>query len=115
MCRASKHQPKGQWIRADKRLAIYLRDEFECVYCGRNLHKAAPQDVTLDHVKAKSKGGENHESNLVTACRSCNCARQDKPVAKFCDQGTRQRIRRQTRRVLTRYRALARDLIAEKK
>ena len=47
---------KGVCIRADLRLAIYLRDSFRCVYCCADLHGAAPSDVTLDHVRCHSDG-----------------------------------------------------------
>ncbi len=108
----SQHQPTGQWIRADKRLAIYLRDRFTCLYCCRDLHDADPRDVTLDHVKPKSSGGNNLETNLVTACRECNCSRQDKPLTRFAGPETRAHIRRNTRRSLKPYRRLAKALIA---
>jgi len=108
----SQHQATGQWIRADKRLAIYLRDRFTCLYCCRDLHDADPTDVTLDHIRCQSDGGSNHESNLVTACRSCNCARQDKPLARFAGPETRAHVRRNTRRNLRPYRKLAKAILA---
>ena len=110
--RAGKHQAAGCWIRAEKRLAIYLRDSFRCVYCCRDLHGAAPSDITLDHIKCQSDGGSNDAANLVTACRSCNCSRQDKPLAKFAGPDTRADIRRLTRRDLKKYVVLAKALIA---
>jgi len=108
----SQHQATGQWIRADKRLAIYLRDRFTCLYCCRDLHDADPADVTLDHLRCQSDGGSNHESNLVTACRACNCARQDKPLARFAGPETRAHVRRNTRRNLRPYRKLAKAIIS---
>lgn len=109
----SPHQPVGRWIRADKRLAIYLRDSFCCLYCGCDLHGADPRDVTLDHLVARVDGGTNDESNLVTACRECNCSRQDKPVSRFASPEARKHIRRNTRRSLRRYRVLARAILAD--
>lgn len=108
----SNHQATGCWIRADKRLAIYLRDNFQCVYCLAKLNDADPRDITLDHLKTKSDGGSNHESNLITACRSCNCARQDKPLARFCGPETRKAIKRNTARKLAPYRKLAKAILA---
>lgn len=102
----------SKWIRKDKRLAIYLRDRFSCAYCGRDLHSAAPFDVTLDHLNAKHKAGNHHETNLVTACRSCNSSRQDKPWRSYATGGAIQRISRLRRRSLKRYRALAKAIIA---
>jgi 5-methylcytosine-specific restriction endonuclease McrA len=108
----SSHQPTGRWIRNEKRLAINLRDRFTCVYCLRDLHGAAASDVTLDHVKAKADGGSNDASNLVTACRACNCARQDKPVSRFASPEAIAHIRRNTRRSLVPYVKLAKAILA---
>jgi len=107
----SPHQPAGQWIRSDKRLAIYLRDDFRCLYCLADLRDADPGDVTLDHVKPKADGGSNSERNLVTACRSCNCARQDTPVTRFAGPEAIKHIRRNTRRSLKRYRKMAKAIL----
>ena len=108
----SQHQATGQWIRADKRLAIYLRDRFTCLYCLRDLHDADPADITLDHLVCQADGGSNDESNLVTACRHCNCARQDQPLSRFAGKETRAHIRRNTRRSLAPYRKLAKAIMA---
>ncbi len=73
---------KGVQVRKDKRLAIYLRDGFRCVWCGVDLHSADPFNVTLDHLVPRKTGG-NGWRNLVTACRSCNCSRQDEQWQAF--------------------------------
>lgn len=49
-------RPNGQgskWIRRAKRLAIYERDWFRCVYCG----EADASKLTLDHLVASEAGG----------------------------------------------------------
>jgi 5-methylcytosine-specific restriction endonuclease McrA len=102
---------KGVCVRKDLRLAIYLRDSFRCVYCCGDLHGADPMDITLDHIKCQVDGGSNDASNLVTACRSCNCSRQDKSVAKFCGIETRKDIRRLTARKIDSYRKMAKAII----
>lgn len=108
----SRRRYKGVTMRPDKRLAIYLRDGFRCLYCLQDLHGADPADITLDHLKPHVDGGTNHESNLITACRGCNCSRQDTPLSRFAGSETRKHIRRNTRRSLRRYRKLAKALIA---
>ena len=110
--RNGKHQAEGQWIRTDKRLAIYLRDRFTCLYCCQDLHGAEASDITLDHVRCQSDGGGNGEDNLVTACRSCNCSRQDKPLARFAGKETRAHIRRNMARSLKPYRKLAKAILS---
>lgn len=103
---------KGVCVRKDLRLALYLRDAFRCLYCCRDLHDAHPTDITLDHIIPSIDGGGNESENLVTACRKCNCSRQDKPLARFAGKETRADIRRNTRRSMFRYRRLAKALIA---
>jgi 5-methylcytosine-specific restriction endonuclease McrA len=117
MCTATKkarspHQPTGQWCRPDLRLAIYLRDSFRCLYCCKDLHSADPRDITLDHLTPKVDGGSNDPSNLITACRSCNCSRQDKSLKQFAGPETVKDIRRHAARKITRYRKLAKALIS---
>ena len=107
----SRNTYKGVCIRKDLRLAVYLRDSFRCVYCCADLHGADPMDITLDHLKAQSDGGSNLPSNLVCACRSCNCSRQDKPLAKFCGVETRKDVRRLTARSIAPYRKMAKAII----
>ena len=107
----SRNAYKGVCVRKDLRLAVYLRDSFRCVYCCCDLHGAAPTDITLDHIKPQADGGSNSPSNLVTACRSCNCSRQDRPLNRFCGPETRADIRRLTRRAIGRYRRLAQAII----
>lgn len=65
----------SKWIRQEKRLAIYHRDGFACVYC-----RASGDDGTLlslDHLLACELGGTNEASNLVTCCVSCNSSKRD--------------------------------------
>ncbi len=110
--KSSRRKNKGCVIRKDLKLAIHLRDEFRCVYCCRDMHDAAPFDLTLDHVIPQADGGTNAPSNLITACRHDNCSRKDMPIAKFCGTETRADIKRLTRRSIAKYRRLAKALIA---
>jgi 5-methylcytosine-specific restriction endonuclease McrA len=45
---------------------IIERDNGQCRYCG------CTNNLTLDHIRPKSKGGRYEASNLVAACRECN-------------------------------------------
>ena len=102
----------GKWIRADKRLAIYLRDGLACVYCGRGIEGDGFGCLTLDHVRPSSHGGSNDARNLVTACRRCNSRRGVQTVRVFAGEPGVTRVRRQTRRVL--HLDPARAIIAER-
>jgi len=80
----SKRQAAWQgmnWIRQEKRLAIYLRDGLSCVYCGASVEDGA--QLTLDHLTTDSHGGSNDATNLVTCCHRCNSSRADRPVRRF--------------------------------
>lgn len=70
----------SQWIRTEKRKAIYERDEYRCVYCG-NL--VSEQTASLDHLRPRELDGTNDPRNLVTACISCNASKQDLPLREF--------------------------------
>jgi hypothetical protein len=67
------------WIRKEKRLAIYLRDGLTCVYCRKSIAHAGCQ-LTLDHLKINT---DNSAANLVTACSQCNSERQDQNWKEF--------------------------------
>jgi hypothetical protein len=84
------HLAIGQWIRKEKRYAIYIRDGWHCLYCERDLSNLADgQEVTLDHL---SEAGGNHESNLVTACKSCNNSKAGYSVESFASGTAKDRI-----------------------
>lgn len=51
------------------RKSILLRDQNTCQYCHKTF---PPQDMTLDHVIPRARGGESTWENLVACCRKCN-------------------------------------------
>ena len=69
------------WIRQEKRLAIYLRDGLSCAYCGESVEDGAK--LTLDHVIPHTLGGGNNERNLVTCCHRCNSVRAARSLEDF--------------------------------
>lgn len=110
--RQGKAQASGQWITSERRLAIYLRDQMACLYCGRDLRDAAPSEITLDHLTPRSEGGTNVSENLVTACRACNSSRGAKPWREYATGGAIIRIERTILNLVTReHVAVARALI----
>lgn len=87
----------GGWIHPARRLAIYICDGFLCLYCGTDLRNFNRLSVTLDHLVPRCLGGSDDARNLVTACRRCNCSRQDKSWKTFAPGGAVARIRFQVR------------------
>lgn len=74
--------PAGHhWIRDKKRQRIYARDGHCCVWRFAGCRGA--DDLTLDHVLPRVRGGSNAETNLVTACLSCNSARADRSAIEY--------------------------------
>ncbi len=64
---AYERLPK-QAIRFNRR-NIFARDENRCQYCGR---KFPTSELSLDHVKPRSRGGETSWENIVCSCVKCN-------------------------------------------
>lgn len=48
------------------RFNLFLRDDFQCQYCG------SPKDLTFDHVVPRVQGGRTTWENVATACAPCN-------------------------------------------
>lgn len=62
------------------RFNVLRRDHFTCRYCGRS----SPEVVLhVDHIKPRSKGGEDVEPNLITACFDCNSGKRAKEVTNI--------------------------------
>lgn len=63
------------WVKRKKlsvpfsRRNIYVRDNGECQYCGKDLKT---HEYTLDHVLPRSQDGVSSWANLVIACIRCN-------------------------------------------
>ena len=52
-----------------QRVEIFARDNYRCVFCGLVFPE---EDLTVDHLQARSRGGDRSGGNLVTACGACN-------------------------------------------
>jgi 5-methylcytosine-specific restriction endonuclease McrA len=56
------------------RRAVFVRDNFECQYCGRPAEN-------VDHIVPKSRGGAHTWDNVVAACRPCNARKENRAPA----------------------------------
>ena len=66
--------------RALDRERIFARDSYRCVYCGLVF---PPEELTVDHVQARVRGGDRSAGNLVTACSACNVRKGHRRLAEF--------------------------------
>ena len=71
--RVYKHIPIR--LQVVTRKNIYLRDGNTCQYCGRKL---SGNELTLDHIIPKSRGGRNSWDNMVSCCQDCNRRKDDR-------------------------------------
>ena len=51
---------------------IFIRDGYKCIYCG------SEDNLTIDHVIPKSRGGNNTWKNMVSCCGRCNVTKDNK-------------------------------------
>lgn len=54
-----------------------MLDKRECWYCG------SIENIEVDHIIARSKGGSNSPKNLRDSCRPCNLSKGKKSVEEF--------------------------------
>ena len=59
---------------------LFGRDRQICSYCG----KVTPVErLTRDHIIPVSRGGKNTWMNCVSACKLCNCEKDDKLLSEW--------------------------------
>ena len=68
--------PDAPSLSAKRRNKLLARDGDCCWFCG----VAMGDDVTIEHLVAKAKGGTNHLENFALAHRACNALAGDKPL-----------------------------------
>ena len=54
---------------AFSRRNLFKRDKFKCQYCSK---RPSSEELTIDHVLPRSRGGETTWENCVVACVDCN-------------------------------------------
>jgi len=64
---------RREWMSVRRRLSplVFQAHGKRCVYCG------STDNMSVDHKMPLSRGGTNHLSNLVPACRSCNSSKHN--------------------------------------
>lgn len=67
------------------RMKILKRDNFTCQYCGA---KGDGVRLEIDHIRPVCLGGDNRESNLITACASCNYKKGTNRIVEMEDKSS---------------------------
>jgi predicted restriction endonuclease len=57
-------EAKRKW-----RQSIKEHWDYECAYCGET------ENLTLDHITPRSKGGTDRVTNVLCACKECNISK----------------------------------------
>ncbi|HEX6926553.1 MAG TPA: HNH endonuclease [Longimicrobiaceae bacterium] len=71
---------KGRRTEPTPRERIFERDRYRCVYCGGVF---PAEELSVDHVEPRMRGGDRSGGNLVTACRACNQRKGSQPAWAF--------------------------------
>ena len=60
------------------RKKVLVRDNYTCQYCG------SKEDITIDHVLPRSRGGKSTFLNCVASCKECNIHRKQDKTPEEC-------------------------------
>lgn len=58
---------------------IWCRDKGFCQYCGK---RPSQDDISIDHIHPKSKGGLSTFENCVLCCTTCNLKKGDRSLGE---------------------------------
>lgn len=59
---------------------VFERDDYRCVYCGQRLDA---DELSVDHLEPRVRGGDLSPGNLVTACKACNTLKGHRRLGEF--------------------------------
>lgn len=66
-----------------KRKKVHEKYNFKCAYCGDLLEY---EDMQVDHIFPKDRGGSNEINNLNPSCRTCNFYKSTFDIEEFRNQ-----------------------------
>lgn len=79
MSALTRREARQQW-----RDSIKTAWNNRCAYCGQPpIDDNSLSELTIDHVRPKSRGGEDRTSNVIPACASCNQAKSSQDWAAW--------------------------------
>lgn len=73
----------GYTITKSARKAVFKRDKFSCRGCG--FFDPSANQLTLDHMTPRARGGSNHQWNLQVLCEPCNQIKGDRIMPEWID------------------------------
>lgn len=56
-------------------------DNKHCWYCGKKV--SSPEELTIDHIFPRSKGGDNSVDNIYLVCKNCNSSKGNKDIIEW--------------------------------
>ncbi len=65
----NKYEGEGEKSVVFSRRNLFKRDKYTCMYCGV---QPGPEELTVDHIMPKSRGGISSWENCALACVECN-------------------------------------------
>lgn len=81
--KAYKAYREGRWKIHDllvNNVAKIISDNV-CWYCGSVFENK--EELTIDHVFPRSKGGDNSMDNIIMVCKQCNSSKGDKDLLEW--------------------------------
>jgi 5-methylcytosine-specific restriction endonuclease McrA len=70
------YEKQGERSVVFSRRNLFKRDRYTCQYCGDQ--PTNHEDLTMDHIVPRSKGGKSTWENTVLACFECNKRKADR-------------------------------------
>lgn len=71
----TSYQGVGQRTVVFSRKNLFKRDRYTCQYCGL---QPGTEELTIDHLIPRSRGGKSVWENAVLACIACNAKKADR-------------------------------------
>ncbi len=71
----TEYEGRGERSVIFSRKNLFKRDRYTCQYCGK---QPGPEELTIDHVLPRSRGGTSTWDNCLLACVECNKRKADK-------------------------------------
>lgn len=67
------------------KLSLFLAQNGLCFYCETNMMLIKGNQITLDHIIPRVKGGGNNKDNKCMSCYTCNQLKSSYPPEEFIE------------------------------